>query len=277
MKKERLAIGLLGALLSAACFIANPVHGATRGLQTQEVGQPLARFSLLKPVTQIYLRYKIVEGRRESIDIWRRQISFEEHDGRRRLHIYWRWDSVGEQKFNRTEDFWFETETFRPLTVERRLDKDGKTTVQGYRYLGDRIEGLAQLPNNEQKDFVRQAKMPAYNWETDMELFQALPLAAGYEVRIPFYEAGPGEDEPQYYKYKVVGADRIASTDGHAIDCWVVETEPTDPNWSATRFWFAKDTQVMLREEATQKDGAVFVKILLPFDAGNERSWNRAL
>jgi hypothetical protein len=65
--------------------------------------------------------------------------------------------------------------------------------------------------------------------------------------------------------------------DGHAIACWVVETDAPDPNWSATRFWFAKDTQVMIREESTQKDGAVFVKTLLPYDRGDERSWNRPI
>jgi hypothetical protein len=277
MRDEHFAIGLLCTLLLAVPVSAGQPPASHSGAQTQEVGKPLARFSLLKPATRIYLRYKIVDGRRETIDLWRRKVSFDEHSGQKRLHIFWRWDSVGERKFSRTEDFWFETGTFRPLTVERRLDKDGTITVRGYRYLPDRIEGLAELQNNDAKDFVQSAKMPAYNWETDMEFLQALPLAAGYEVRIPFYEAGQGQDAPEYYDYKVVGEDTIASADGRAIACWVVGIDSTDSNWGPTRFWFAKDTQIMLREETRLKDGTIFVKILLPYDGGDEEKWNRDL
>jgi hypothetical protein len=277
MRIKRFTIGTLCMLLSAAPVSASQAPASHSAAPIQEVGKPLARFSLLKASTRIYLRYKIVDGRRETIDLWRRKVSFDEHNGQRRLHIFWRWDSVGERKFSRTEDFWFEMSTFRPLTVERRLDKDGTITVRGYRYLPDRIEGLADLPNNDAKDFVQPAKMPAYNWETDMELLQALPLAAGYEVRIPFYEAGQDQDAPQYYDYKVVGEDTIASAEGHAIACWVVGIDSTDPEWGPTRLWFAKDTQIMLREETKLKDGTIFVKILMPYDSADEEKWNRDL
>jgi hypothetical protein len=272
MSRGGFATGWLVLFCFGAASSAGPALAARSGPQTQEVGKPLARFSLLKPATRIYLRYKIVNGARETMDMWRRQVSFDEQDGQKRLHIFWRWDSVGERKFSRTEDFWFETGTFRPLTVERRFDKDGTTTVRGYRYLPDRIEGLKDLADNDAKEFVQQAKMPAYNWETDMEFLQTLPLAAGYKVRIPFYEAGPGQDAPEYYDYKVVGEDRMHSADGHTIECWIVGIDSTDPKWGPTRFWFAKDTQIMLREETKLKDGTIFVKILVPYDIGHEAS-----
>jgi hypothetical protein len=41
--------------------------------QTLQVGQPLPRFANLKPSSRIYLRYKIVGDRRETIDMWRRE------------------------------------------------------------------------------------------------------------------------------------------------------------------------------------------------------------
>jgi hypothetical protein len=270
--KQRFSLGLYCALLSLGSLSVSAALGLPPGPPTQEVGRPLARFSLLKPSSRIYLRYKIVNGRRETIDMWRRQVSFEAHDGQRRLHIVWNWNSISDPKFNRTEDLWFETDTFRPLTVERHLEKDGKVTERGYRYLPDRIESLKKPSNGDQKDFVQQAKIPAYNWETDMELLQALPLAAGYEVRIPFYEAGPGQDPPQYYEYKVVGEDTIAATDGTSIECWIVGIDSTDPQWGPTRIWFSKGAQIMIREETKLKDGSVFVKMLLPYDAGNEES-----
>lgn len=270
---ERFKNGLLCVLFAAAAVSASVALGSPAIPPTQEVGGPLARFSLLKPATRIYLRYKIKDGQRQTVDLWRRQVSFDEHDGQRRLHIFWRWDSVGDRKFNRTEDFWFEMGTFRPLTVERRLEMDGKVTVRGYRYLPDKIESMAELSG--EATFLQLAKMPAYNWETDMELLQALPLATHYDVRIPFYEAGPGQEEPQYYEYRVTGEDVIKSADGHSIACWVVRVESTDPSAGPTRFWFAKDTQVMIREQTTLKNGTIFVKMLLPYDSGDEASWNR--
>ena len=270
--KQRLVISLYCMLLGLASLSVSAALGLPPGPLTQEVGQPLTRFSLLQPSARIYLRYKIVGDRRETIDMWRRQVRFEVQDGQRRLHIVWNWNSVGDPKFNRTEDLWFETDTFRPLTVQRHLEKDGKVTERGYRYLPDRIESLKKPSGSDQKDFVQLAKMPAYNWETDMELLQALPLAASYDVRIPFYEAGPGQDPPQYYDYKVIGEDRVLSTDGNAIECWVVGIDSSDPQWGPTRMWFRKGTQIMIREETKLKDGSVFVKMLLPYDVGNDES-----
>jgi hypothetical protein len=243
-------------------------------VETLEVGQPLARFSLLKPASRIYVRYKIVGDARETLDMWRREVSFEKRDGRQEMHIFWRWDSVGERKFSRSEDFWFELNTFRPLTVTRRLAKDGKVTVRGFRYLPDRIEGMAGLPDNDQKDFLQLAKMPAYNWETDMELLQTLPLAIGYDAKIPFYEAGPGQDAPDYYEYKVIGEDKIKSADGNAVDCWVVGKDSADPQWGPTKLWFTKADQIMIREQTQLKDGTIFVKMLLPYDVGNDARRN---
>lgn len=264
MKTKRAVLALLSAshlgTLALADMPRQPV------IQTLEVGKPLARASLLTPSTRVYLRYKIVGEQRVTIDLWRRSLSFEEHEGRRAMHISWRWDSVADQKFSRVADYWYEPETMRPLTVERRLVRNGATTVSAFRYLPDRVIGMAEVPDNSVKEFVQATPDPMYNWETDMELLQALPLKSGYEVRIPFYEAGPGRDAPGYYTYEVVGDGKIAAPDGHSVDCWIVVFKPTDPKLGDTRFFFAKKTQVMIREETRLEDGSIFVKMLLPPD-----------
>jgi hypothetical protein len=254
------------ALVCASQMATMAPAGGRPSAETLEVGKRLARASLLTPSTRVYLRYKIVGEQRATVDLWRRSLSFEEHEGRRAIHISWRWDSVADQKFSRVADYWFEPETLRPLTVERRLERNGTTTVSAFRYLPDRVIGMAEVPDNSAKAFVQPTPDPMYNWETDMELIQALPLKAGYEVRIPFYEAGPGRDAPAYYTYKVVGDGRIGAPDGRDVDCWIVVFKPSDPKVGDIRFFFAKKTQVMIREETRLEDGSIFVKILLPSD-----------
>ena len=239
------------------------------GLETLEVGKPLARFSMVVPSTRIYLRYKIAGDARETMDLWRRQISFETQDGKPAMHIAWRWDSVID-KYWRNEDSWYEPGTFRPLTVERHTNLEGKTHVSGYRYQADRIIGMAELPGNEGKELMQPATFASYNFETDMELLEALPLRKGYRVRIPFYEAGLHSDPPQYYEYDVIGEDQIANADGRAMECWVVETAPTDADWGPTHFWITKRGQVMVREETRNlKEGWTLVKMLLTSDDPN--------
>jgi hypothetical protein len=239
----------------------------THAEETLEVGQPLARFSLVQPATRLYLRYKVVGDSRQTIDIWRRQVRFEQQDDKKRMHISWRWDSVGERKFTSTRDYWFEPDTFRPLTITRRLAESGKTTVSGFRYLPDRVVGLADLPDNARKDFVQPTPITPYAFETDMELLQALPLRSGYSVRIPFYEPGPGQPESKLYTYRVVDSDKIHAADGSPIDCWIVETPSNDPEYGATRFWVSKKMQVVIREETRLHDGSLFVKMLMTSDS----------
>jgi hypothetical protein len=239
----------------------------TSAPETLEVGQPLARFSLVQPATRLYLRYQVVGGARQTIDIWRRQVSFEQQGDKKRMHITWRWDSVGSRKFTSTRDYWFERDTFRPITLTRRLVEGEKTTVSGFEYLPDRVVGLADLPDNVRKDFVQPAKIAPYAFETDMELLQALPLRSGYSVRIPFYEPGPGQPEPKFYTYRVVESEKIGTPDNGSIDCWILETASENPEYGATRFWISKKSQVVVREETRMRDGALFVKMLMTSDS----------
>jgi hypothetical protein len=240
----------------------------TTEVETLTVGTPLPRFNLLRPSTRLYLRYKIIGEQRSTADIWRRQVSFEERDGQRQLHITWRWDSVGDQKLSRVADYWFDDVTFRPLTVQRRVTKDdGTVTVSGFRYLPGQVVGLVDLPDNSARDFVQVTDTPMFNFETDMELFQTLKLRREFKVRIPFYEAGPGRGTPKYYTYSVIGEEKIPEPDGRYLDCWIMRTESSNPKWGPTRFWLSKMTQVVIREETALADGSIFVKMLLSDDS----------
>lgn len=230
------------------------------------VGEPLTRAHLLTTGEHLYLRYTENGQARKLIDIWRREIRLEPHEGRRMIHIIQRWDGVGEAAYVLTQDSWFEPDTFKPITEVKTVTRDGKTQIGGYRFYPDKVVGIGDLPGNVRKGFSIVEAEPAYNFETDMETLQMLPLASGYAVSIPFYD--PGLDPPKRYIFRVAGSERIPTADGRLADCWVVTTDYGLPD-PPTKFWFDKRTQLLLREERPQKDGAILVKTLIAPDSAN--------
>jgi hypothetical protein len=229
-------------------------------VQNVDVGAPLPRFGLLKPGTHHYLRYmRTADGGSLPADIWTREVRFEERDGKQRLHIVQRWDGPPSAPSVRRLDSWFETATFRPLTHVRTSEKDGKKVVEGFVFAPERVSGMQDLADNAQKALSVASSEPTFNFETDIEFLQALPLAEGFDASISFYH--PGGPPPQRYRFKVLGSETIAGPGG-PVDCWVVATDYNQPGGDAT-FWFAKATQLMVRQESAPRDGKVLVKTMI--------------
>jgi hypothetical protein len=237
---------------------------AEAAVHSIDVGTPLPRFSLLKPGTHHYLRYlRTPDGANAPLDIWTRDVRFEEREGKQALHIVQRWDgaiaSPTALPSVRRLDSWFDSATFRPLSHVRITEKDGKKVVEGFVFAPDRVSGMQDLAENTQKALSVASDEPTFNFETDIEFLQALPLAEGYEASINFYH--PGGPAPKRYTFKVAGSETIAGPGG-PVDCWVVTTDYGTPGADA-RFWFAKATQLMVRQESAPRDGKVLVKTLI--------------
>ncbi len=224
------------------------------------VGEPLARFDRIKPGVHRYLRYKQTGETLTPVDIWTREIRFESKDGRDRLHIAQHWDS-GTTPAAKTMDSWFELGTFAPISHVRHSTKDGQTKVEGFAFTADRVVGLSDLPDNAAKAYDVAAPGRTFNFETDMELLQALPLKAGFEASINFLHPGGGDPAP--YLFKVTGSEVLSTPAGGRIDCWVMTTDYNRPEFPATRFWLAKDSQVMVKAVSPLPDGSAVVKVLL--------------
>ena len=218
-----------------------------------DVGMTLPRFGMLKEGTHHYLRYFRKGDINTPLDIWTREVRFTA-DG---MRIRQRWD--GANGSVKTLDSWFDKGTFRPRTHERITEKDGKRTVEGFAFDGAKVTGLKDLADNTQRELAVTGTEPTYNFETDMEMLQTLPLAAGYEARINFYH--PGGPAPARYTWQVTGSETINGPQG-PVDCWVVTTDYNQPGKVST-FWFAKATQQMVRQEGTMPDGRGLVKTLI--------------
>ena len=260
MKTSLIAITAMGLLLAARAG-AQVVHVA--------VG-PLARASLLRPSTHRYVRYVIEpDGSRHLVDIWARRLTFEASPdgGRREMRIQQRWDRPDGSRVL-IQDSWFEPTTFRPLIHVRRTEEGDKTTIWAFRFGTAGITGMPEVANNERSDFNMPQSEEHFNFEYDMELLQALPLATGRRFDIPFYDAGI-DKQPDRYEFDVVGSARIEGPDGKDIDCWVV-TADYKTGKVTSRFWYSKKDQVLIREEEMQSDGTTLIKTLLPPEPGDE-------
>ncbi|NVE01067.1 hypothetical protein [Massilia sp. BJB1822] len=239
---------LLTCLLTAA-------GAASAAAQYVAVGSQLPRFGLLKEGSHRYLRFIRTADSNTPIDIWQRDIRFENG----RMQIRQRWDAIAPVPSVKQIDSSFEIGTFRPLTHERVTTKEGKRVVEGFTFAPTRITGLPNLAENTQKDIAVTSPEGTFNFETDIELLQALPLAMGYEAEINFYH--PGSGAPSRYTFKVVGSELVAGPAG-PVDCWLLTTDYNKAGYIA-KFWFAKGSQLMVRNEGLMQDGRLLVKTLI--------------
>lgn len=247
-----IAVGLL-ALISA------PAMSASTKLDVLQVGQPLARFGLIKPGVHRYARYMILGEQRKLLDVWTRRVSFETENGKPVLHVHQRWDAA-DGSYVALFDQIFETGSFRPLSQAKTVTRDGVTTTRTVKFDGAKVDTIGDGAPGAGKPLHETFPIRFYNWHTDMEFLQALPLALGYAASIPFYDAG--FEPPARYTYAVTGEDTLRAADGTPIKCWVVEFrgKPSD----SLRLWISKRGQVLVRERAATSDGLLVKTLLNP-------------
>ena len=221
------------------------------------MGKPLARFDKLKPGTRTYVHYIIwPSGSLHVADIQTREVRFEGEGAGRRVRIAQRSDGPDGTV---VLDSLFENKTLRPITHQRDRYKGGKLIREGFRFLPDKVVGIADQLYNVRRDFALATPVPVFNFETDLETLTTLPLHKGAEFKIVFYQ--PGRAPPQPYLFKVTGDQRL-NVGGQPIDCWVVTTD-----YNLSRFWIAKDSQVVVRVHSVLPDrSAGQVTALLPDD-----------
>ena len=257
-----MVLTLVGALLLAS--VAGPRAEVSQPMPLK-VGDEPAGLALLKPGVHRYLRYTIKDGRRSAIDIWTRTVAVEQQDGVTRLHLTQRWDRDTAPASIVTQDSWFDRTNFTPITHVRTVVKDGSTTISGYRFLRDRVEGMSELLNNSKIAFSVAAPEGAFNFEYDMELLQTLPWRRGYSADIVFHD--PGGVAPAHYAFRYAGETTLRSADGKPVECWLVTADYNTGKVVQT-FWIAKASQLVLHEEAEQ-NGTRYVKTLLAAEAAD--------
>jgi hypothetical protein len=147
------------------------------------------------------------------------------------------------------------------------MERDGLRLTDHYRFEKGEVHGKKEKNGGQEEEVHVKTPDPPYNFETDIELFQALPLEAGYEFEAPFYD--PGLSPPARYRFRVEGAAVIQGPDGREIDCWLVTGDYNHADRPKTRYWIAKRTQVLVREEVVVEGMGLLIKTLLPPEASD--------
>ena len=194
-------------------------------------------------------------------DLQTKEVLFEGQGSARRVRIVQRWDGPnGSLRL----DSLVEAMTLRPITHQRDLHKGAAVRREGFRFLPDRVVGIADQPDNIRKDFYIAAPVPTFNFEIDLETLTTLPLRKGAEFEITFYHPGGGPPAP--YIFKVAGEEQLYLA-GQPVDCWVVTTDYNTPGTTPSRFWVAKGSQVVVRVHNPLPGGGASIKALLPSSA----------
>jgi hypothetical protein len=246
----------IGLLAAAPATVAAKPSSVVR----LKVGDRLPRFDLIRTGKRSYLISSLRDGHHIAQNIWQRQVEFKRRSGKLELCIRQHWDGVGDTPAFVERESWFEMGTFRPSSHTRITTRQDKKTVEGFLF-GDRgITGLPNLTDNVRADFSVDSDEPMYNFETDMEMLQALPWARGYAVSIPLFHPAV-DSKPARYLWSVIGDEALVGPAG-LIDCWVVKCDynSADP---PTRFWLTKSTQQLIKMESPPINGVARRKTLL--------------
>ena len=195
--------------------------------------------------TQRYLVYlKMKDGQKKNLWLWERTTAEETVQGKTRIGIRQNWIS-SDTGYNKRELYsTVNKESFAPVYHYAYNNKTGKNA---YIFTKDAVVTDDTVAAVGQPGFRQEMNLPAFNWELDLETFALLPLAEGKAFVIPFYHPG-GKTPPKYYKYIVMGSEKIAGPDGQAIDCFLLYTE-YENNQGRSTWWISKKNHEVLKME----------------------------
>ncbi len=127
--------------------------------------------------------------------------------------------------------FDFETRQFTSRTEDRPIPDSIKTRCE--------------------KEFAGSFGKYNLNWHDDLIIYSMLPYKENRTFVINYYDPGTGQ-LPEEVPYTVTKSDLLVNRGGEKVDCWVLEH--TDEN-GTERFWIAKKTREVLKEEDEFKGG----------------------
>jgi hypothetical protein len=137
---------------------------------------------------------------------------------------------------------------WKSLGYSMRFDFEAKTV--GFMKNGIKGEIPDSIKTTAIKDFNGSFENYNLNWHADLLIYQLLPYKEDRTFVINYYD--PGFGPAVKVMYTVTGSDILINSRGEKVDCWVLYNY--DPR-GTERFWIAKQTKEVLKEEDTSPQG----------------------
>ncbi|MFD1257112.1 hypothetical protein ACFQ3S_09915 [Mucilaginibacter terrae] len=258
LQKTALLFMVLGAGVVSSALAQTPVDTLTPGS-----GKLLS--SALKPGIRQYLVYtqQTAKSKMLGLSYWVRDVKAGQRNGEKVIMITQHWYGTDTLNYRTTYSV-NRAAGFAPIYHTETLHGD----TRAFNWGPTQITGADTVAANALKTFKLDFKVPAFNWNLDIETFEQLPLAAGKAFAISFYDAGVSQ--PNFVLYKVNGSEILTLFDNTKTDCWILLTEGKAPNGTAytQSFWISKKGHEFIKEE-DRYGGNTRVKIKLAGAAPN--------
>jgi|CXWL01.1.fsa_nt_gi hypothetical protein len=205
----------------------------------------------LQPGRSSYLVYfkRSADGPAEKLTLVNINVEAANIDGRKAYSITQQWDS--EDAVIHTSKTLHDAEDFSTLRHDIWWKARGFTAKFDFLTKQASFEGTIDDATKSKivNDF--EGSFSSYNlcWHSDLTVFQLFPYKAGRTFRVNFYD--PGAAAPKIADYVVAGSETLVTGGGQKIDCWIMEYTSRSPKGATfvQRFWIAKRTQEVLKEE----------------------------
>lgn len=241
--KFLLLFGFAGLLLGAG-------NVAAQTADTVRIGP--GQLQRLKPGRMTYLVYnrKTLDGPAERLMLVNITVEAQRYENQPAFAIRQRWDLNGVTVH--TANTVCAARDFATLRHDTYWQRIGYATT--FDFGARKISYQSGVPDSVQRvyqrDFDQSFNQYNLNWHSDLIIFSLLPYKDKRTFKINFYD--PGFGPSQETLYTVVGTEALTGAGGVPVPCWILEHKSVQPGTGGTntqRFWVAKKTREVLREE----------------------------
>jgi hypothetical protein len=241
-------------LIFAAIILASTTTFA-QDTDTLDVRNNKLLLNNIKTGTREYLVYGVnARGKTGNLWLWKRTVERSKFQGKDVLVFNQKWFASDTANVREV----YSIASAKDLQPVYHYTKFG-TRTDAFEFGDGKISGADSVAGNNQKDLEVAAPVLPYNWELDLETFQAFPFKTGKQFAVNFYHPG-GRTGPAYYLYKVTGEETIPGSNNQSIECWTLKIDYAENSWAI--FWISKKSKEVIKMQELY-NGNYRYKVLL--------------
>lgn len=207
----------LCTILSLALLLTAAAAAPLEAQETVRPGHPSLRLDRLQPGTDSLRVWRITGDDRRRGPLQIQSIERITRGGEELLRLAFTLESERGNLYDTTT---FRLPSLAPVRHVSRPDPGGPWRTLEVRYGDGIVEGTVTPPDSASRSLEATLEAPVFDPGVGQILLAILPLAAGYEARVPMFSHEALEAE--LYTYRVIG-EGVAVFRGDTVDIWKVE------------------------------------------------------